>query len=75
MPLLSSSAKSSKTSDSGLPLPSLQTTQKLNQLATAKLSEIVRRSKARESGWDGYSEAELIAAQALLNQNSEQVAR
>ena len=74
IPLLSSS-KSQKTSDSELPPPSLKTVEKLNEVATAKLSEIVRRSKSGERNWDGYSEAELIAAQELLNRDAQNVAR
>ncbi|GAB7334076.1 hypothetical protein MBLNU13_g06156t1 [Cladosporium sp. NU13] len=74
IPLLSSS-KPQKTSDSELPLPSLKTVEKLNEAATAKLSEIVRRSKSGEKNWDGYSEAELIAAQELLNRDAQNVAR
>lgn len=74
IPLLSSS-KSQKTTDSELPPPTLQITEKLNEAATAKLSEIVRRSKSGEKGWDGYSEAELIAAQELLNRDAQNVAR
>ena len=74
IPLLSSS-KPQKTTDSELPPPTLQTTQKLNQAATAKLAEIVRRSKSGEKSWDGYSEAELIAAQELLNRDAQNVAR
>ncbi|KFY20966.1 hypothetical protein V491_03278 [Pseudogymnoascus sp. VKM F-3775] len=49
--------------------PSLKTIQSLNQLATAKLSEIVRRSVAREAGWEGYDAAELIAARELLDRD------
>jgi hypothetical protein len=74
VPLLSSS-KSQKTSDSELPPPSLKTVEKLNEAATAKLSEIVRRSKSGEKNWDGYSEAELIVAQELLNRDAQNVAR
>ena len=74
IPLLSST-KSQKTSDSELPSPSLKTVEKLNEAATAKLGEIVRRSKSGEKNWDGYSEAELIAAQELLNRDAQNVAR
>jgi ER membrane protein complex subunit 2 len=54
----------------GLSSPSLKTLQSLNELATAKLSEIVRRSVAREDGWDGYDAAELIAARELLDRDA-----
>ncbi|KAL1588413.1 hypothetical protein WHR41_02974 [Cladosporium halotolerans] len=73
LPLLS--ASSQKTSTAELPPPSVKTTEKLNEAATAKLSEIVRRSKSGEKGFDGYSEAELIAAHELLSRDSQNVAR
>jgi hypothetical protein len=38
--------------------------ERLNETATAKLSEIVRRSTAGEAGYKGYDEAEIIAAKA-----------
>jgi hypothetical protein len=44
------------------PLPNIKTVEKLKEIATAKLSEIVRRSVAGEAGWEGYDNAELIAA-------------
>lgn len=53
---------------------SLRTVQRLNELATARLAEIVRRGKAGETGWDGYDEAELLAAQALLAQDKQSIA-
>jgi hypothetical protein len=40
--------------------------EKLNEIATAKLSEIVRRSTAGEVGWEGYDKAELIAAKECM---------
>jgi hypothetical protein len=54
-------------SDSGLPLPDIKTVERLNETATAKLSEIVRRNSSGESGWEGYDRAEVIAAKALLD--------
>ncbi|KAM0722026.1 hypothetical protein Q7P37_002952 [Cladosporium fusiforme] len=74
IPLLSST-KTSKSPDTELPPPSVQTAEKLNQAATAHLASIVRRSKSGEKGWDGYSEAELIAAHELLGRDSEKVVR
>lgn len=74
IPLLSST-KPQKTSDSELPPPALKTTEKLNEVATAKLSEIVRRSKSGDKAWNGYSEAELIAAHELLSRDAQNVAR
>jgi hypothetical protein len=79
LPLLptSSSTKpaTSKSSDADLPTPTLKTTEKLNEAATAKLSEIIRRSKSGDKAWDGYSEAELIAAHELLSRDAQNVAR
>lgn len=45
-----------------------RTVEKLNELATAKLAEIVRRYSAREKDWRGYDESEISAARALLSQ-------
>ena len=49
--------------------------QKLNQLATTKLAEILRHSKSGDKAYDGYSEAELIAAKELLDRDVGAVAR
>ncbi len=49
--------------------------ERLNETATAKLSEIVRRSVGGEAGWEGYDEAEVIAAKALLNSDAEKITR
>ncbi|KAK7521961.1 uncharacterized protein IWZ02DRAFT_127930 [Phyllosticta citriasiana] len=57
-----------------LPPPTTATVEKLHELATAKLAEIVRRSNARESGWD-YDQAEVIAARELLDRDSAEVTR
>lgn len=61
--------------DEDFPVPSLQTVEKLKELATKKLAEIVRKSAANERGWEGYDEAEVIAARALLDRESAGVAR
>ncbi|EON69189.1 hypothetical protein W97_08547 [Coniosporium apollinis CBS 100218] len=55
--------------------PSLATIEKLHELATAKLAEIVRRNAAGESGWDGYEQAEVIAARELLDRDAQKVKR
>jgi len=62
-------------SDVGLALPDIKTVQRLNQTATAKLAEIVRRSAGVETGWEGYNKAEIIAAQALLNLDATPITR
>lgn len=56
--------------ENGLAPPSIATAQKLNELATSKLAEIIRRSSTGESGWQGYEEAELISARELLDRNA-----
>ena len=58
-----------------LPLPPLATVKKLNELATAKLAEIVRKSASGASEWDGYNAAEILAGRALLDQSAQKVAR
>ncbi|ESZ92501.1 hypothetical protein SBOR_7107 [Sclerotinia borealis F-4128] len=62
-------------SDTSLPLPDTKTIEKLNETATSKLSEIVRRSAAKEPGWEGYDEASLIAARELLTRESASITR
>ncbi|EDN95378.1 hypothetical protein SS1G_11255 [Sclerotinia sclerotiorum 1980 UF-70] len=62
-------------SDTSLPLPDTNTIEKLNETATSKLSEIVRRGSAKEPGWEGYDEASLIAARELLNRDSGSLTR
>lgn len=61
--------------DSGLPTPDLRTVERLNETATAKLSEIVRRSTGGEDGWGGFDKAELIAAKALLDSEATKITR
>lgn len=69
--LLKESAKPSKPSEEGeFALPDTSTLEKLNELASAKLSEIVRRSTAREAGWRGYDELEVAAARELLSEET-----
>jgi len=58
-------------SEDGLPLsPDMKTVQLLNETATSKLAEIVRRGVAREIGWEGYDAAELIAVRELLDRDA-----
>ncbi|KFY38720.1 hypothetical protein V494_04228 [Pseudogymnoascus sp. VKM F-4513 (FW-928)] len=70
--LLNLEGSNKSRSDSAM---SLKTVQSLNQLATAKLTEIVRRSVAREAGWEGYDAAELIAARELLDRDATKTVR
>jgi len=60
-------------SDSSLPLPDLQTVERLNETATAKLSEIVRRSLSGE--FTGYDNSEIISAKALLDSGAAKTIR
>ncbi|KAI5197471.1 hypothetical protein E4T39_07271 [Aureobasidium subglaciale] len=70
-----SKAQSSDATVGDLPPPSLASVEKLRELSTKKLSEIVRRSMGGERGWDGYEQAELIAARELLNRDTQSVQR
>lgn len=69
----SKSSKSTDPEDFSLPAPAIA--EKLNEKATEKLSEIVRRSGAKEKGWRGYDESELAAARELLSKESSSVVR
>jgi len=61
--------------DSEFALPDTSTVERLNELATAKLSAIVRHSDARDRGWRGYSEAEVSAARAVLAEDASAIKR
>lgn len=56
-------------------VPAPATLEKLNELATEKLSEIVRRYTAKERLWRGYDEAEVAAARELLAKDASQFER
>ncbi|GKT58920.1 tetratricopeptide repeat domain-containing protein [Colletotrichum tofieldiae] len=56
-------------------LPDVTTLQKLNELATQKLAEIVRRNGAQERLWQGYDESEVVAARDLLSKESVELVR
>jgi ER membrane protein complex subunit 2 len=58
-----------------LPTPDVKTVRKLNEVATAKLAEIVRRAGSSEKGWDGYNSAELKAAKELVGKDEQKIAR
>jgi len=55
--------------------PSLSSVKKLNELATAKLAENLRRTASGEAGWDGYAQAELAAARVLLDRDMPKIQR
>ncbi|KAF7188149.1 TPR repeat protein oca3, partial [Pseudocercospora fuligena] len=67
--------KKGQPADGELPLPKVESVRKLNQVATAKLAEIVRRVSAGEKGWDGYNEAEIAAAKELLARETQKIER
>ncbi|EME80009.1 uncharacterized protein MYCFIDRAFT_204417 [Pseudocercospora fijiensis CIRAD86] len=67
--------QSTTLADGELALPKVESVRKLNQVATAKLAEIVRRVGAGEKGWDGYSEAEIAAAKELLARETQKIER
>ncbi|KAK0392202.1 hypothetical protein NLU13_1700 [Sarocladium strictum] len=68
--VLADGGKSKKQDTEGFSLPDQDTLQKLNQLATQKLGEIVRRYGAQEPLWQGYDADEIAAARALLEKST-----
>lgn len=72
--LLEAELKSKKEIE-GFLLPSQATTEKLNQAATEKLAEIVRRNQANEKLWQGFDANEIAAAQELLSNSSSKIVR
>ncbi|KAL1877112.1 hypothetical protein VTK73DRAFT_8849 [Phialemonium thermophilum] len=56
-------------------LPDNATIEQLNELATKKLAEIVRRYSAGDKKWQGYEEAEIRAARELLAKDSPEMRR
>ena len=74
--LLNDGVKAAKQTDDGdFVLPDTHTIERLNELATAKLAEIVRHSAANDRGWRGYSEAEIAAARELLADETSAIKR
>ncbi|KAH6892029.1 hypothetical protein B0T10DRAFT_482843 [Thelonectria olida] len=69
-------AKTKKQTEAeGFSLPDLDTVEKLNQAATTKLAEIVRRYGAQEPLWQGYAADEIAAAKQLLDKSLPEVVR
>ena len=54
-------------------MPEESMLQALEELATKKLVEIVRRNSSGERGWQGFDKAEVQSARALLDQDSTQL--
>ncbi|POR33366.1 Tetratricopeptide repeat domain-containing protein [Tolypocladium paradoxum] len=74
--LLGGATKSKKPQETeGFALPDQATIEKLNQAATKKLAEIVRRNGAQEKLWQGYDAGEIAAARELLAKSSSEVMR
>jgi len=74
--LLQKSSKSvTSGSESDFPPAAIATVQRLHELGTSKLAEVIRRHTAGEKGWDGYDEAEIIATRELLDRDTERIER
>lgn len=56
-------------------LPTREVIERLNEAATSKLSEIVRRYGSVEKQWQGYDAGEIAAARALLAKSISAAAR
>lgn len=70
LPMLSEAPSSKRSSEEDdVRPPKLQTVQKLEELATSKLAEIVRHYSSGKKGWTGFDEAEVIAARELLGRD------
>lgn len=57
--------------DDDVSVPSISTLQKLEELATNKLAEIVRQYKSGNKAWQGFDEADVIAARELLDRDGQ----
>ncbi|KAI1106131.1 tetratricopeptide [Jackrogersella minutella] len=68
-------ALSNRTASEGFVVPDSATLSKLDEMATEKLAEIVRRNSAGEKGWQGYDEAEIKATRELLENGSNVIIR
>jgi hypothetical protein len=73
IPLLSESTSVSnkrgnhQNDDDDIPIPTIDSVKKLEEIATSKLGEIVRNASSGKAGWTGYDQAEVIAARELLD--------
>ena len=74
--LLGDNGKGKKqTEDDVFAVPEQKKVAKLNEVATNKLAEIVRRNTAGEALWQGYDAGEIAAARELLAKSTSQVVR
>jgi len=71
---LKQNSKSSK-SEGALQTPDLVVVEQLNEVATAKLAEIVRRNTSQDVGFQGYDAAEIIAAKELIDRDTATITR
>lgn len=70
LPMLpESSAPRRNADDEDIAPPQSQSVKKLEEIATAKLGEIIRQYSASKQGQSGYYEAEVIAARELLDRD------
>jgi ER membrane protein complex subunit 2 len=67
--------KPPKNSEEDLEMPEKATVEALNQKATEKLAEIVRRYTAKEAQWQGYEASDIAAARELLGEAAADVIR
>lgn len=63
------------TADDDFAPPSVSTVQRLNEMSTSRLAEIVRKASLKTAGWEGYGESEVIAARELLDRDGKAIAR
>lgn len=49
--------------------------EQLNELATAKLAEIIRRNTSQEIGWQGYDDGEIVSAKELIDRDTVAITR
>lgn len=73
--ILIDTVKAKKSDGEGFSLPEQSTVEKLNEAATSKLAEIVRRHNANEKLWQGYRADEVAAAKDLLEKTRPELVR
>ncbi|KAJ5022587.1 hypothetical protein J3E73DRAFT_426423 [Bipolaris maydis] len=68
-PATSSAATTRRDDSDDVSLPSPEIIRKLEEIATNKLAEMIRNYKSGKKGWQGFEEAEIIAARELLDRD------
>ena len=66
----SSKKQMTSSENSELSLPPIETIRRLNELATSKLAEMIRKRTEK-----GYDDAEIVAARALLDKSTQPMQR